>query len=168
METKTNSRFIVNRQERSILVSREFEAPLPLVWRAYTESEILDQWWAPLPWKARTKKMDFAVGGYWLYAMVGPDNEKHWARVDFTAIEKHKQFTANMAFSDEEGNLNTALPISKSVNVFTKTDNGTLVEFKMFYVSEKDIQTVIDMGMEQGILACIEQLNTLFEEKKIK
>ena len=37
----------------------------------------------------------------------------------------------------------------------------------MFYLNEKDLQTVIDMGMEPGILACIEQLNTLLEENKI-
>jgi len=167
METKSKGQFTVDREERSILVSREFNAPLQLVWRAYTESEILDQWWAPLPWRARTKKMNFTVGGYWLYAMVGPDNEKHWARVDFTSIDPQKQFQANVAFCDENGNLNPALPIFKGINDFTGTATGTLVEYKMFYLNEKDLQTVIDMGMEPGILACIEQLNTLLEENKI-
>ena len=47
-------------------VVRQFDAPVEQVWRAWTESELLDQWWAPLPWKAKTKKMDFREGGSWL------------------------------------------------------------------------------------------------------
>lgn len=34
---------------------REFEANLSLVWKAWTEAEMLDQWWAPKPWKCETK-----------------------------------------------------------------------------------------------------------------
>ncbi len=63
--------------KRKITVTRHFDASPELVWRAWTESELLDQWWAPQPWKAETKFLSFKVGGYWLYAMVGPDNSKH-------------------------------------------------------------------------------------------
>ena len=61
--------FSVNKENNTINVKRVFAAALPLVWDAYTNSEILDQWWAPKPWKARTKTMDFREGGHWLYAM---------------------------------------------------------------------------------------------------
>jgi uncharacterized protein YndB with AHSA1/START domain len=49
--------FVVDKSNNIITVKREFAAELPLVWDAYTKSEILDQWWAPKPWKARTKTM---------------------------------------------------------------------------------------------------------------
>jgi uncharacterized protein YndB with AHSA1/START domain len=65
-------------KQKSITVSREFDAPLASVWRAYTETELLDQWWGPAPWHAETKTMNFVPGGYWLYAMVSPDGQKHW------------------------------------------------------------------------------------------
>jgi hypothetical protein len=45
--------FAVDRDNRKINVEREFSAPLPLVWAAWTESELLDQWWAPKPWQAK-------------------------------------------------------------------------------------------------------------------
>ena len=54
--------FSIDRENKTITVKREFEAELPLVWDAYTQSEILDQWWAPRPWKARTKTMGFQEG----------------------------------------------------------------------------------------------------------
>ena len=70
--------FTVNKENNSVQVTREFNADLPLVWEAWTNPEILDQWWAPKPYQTKTKSMDFRVGGVWLYAMVSPENETHW------------------------------------------------------------------------------------------
>ena len=49
---------------KKITVEREFEASVEDVWRAWTEKELLDQWWAPKPYKARTKTIDFREGGH--------------------------------------------------------------------------------------------------------
>lgn len=154
-------------KEKIIRVSREFNAPVELVWKAYTESKILDQWWGPSPWRAETKFHDFSVGGYWLYAMVGPDNERHWGRMNYLSVEKHKNFHLEDAFCDEKGNVNTDLPVSKGSNTFTPTANGTRVEFKMTYSTEDQIQQLIEMGFEQGITICMEQLNDLLINEKI-
>ncbi len=154
-------------KEKSILVSREFNAPVELVWRAFTESEILDQWWAPAPWRAETKFQDFSVGGFWLYAMVSPENEKHWGRMNYLSIDTHKNFHLEDVFCDEDGNPNLELPVSKGSNEFTATATGTLVEFKMSYSTEEQLQKIIEMGFEQGITACLEQLNQLIIHAKI-
>jgi uncharacterized protein YndB with AHSA1/START domain len=167
MITTNQTQVIKNFKEKSILVTREFDAPLENVWRAYTESELLEQWWAPHPWRAETQTMNFAVGGYWLYAMVSPENEKHWGRMDYVAIDYHKRFDLKDSFCDEGGNLNTALPVSTGATIFTKTPSGTLVEFKMNYASEDDVHKLIEMGFEQGIILSLEQLALLFSQNKI-
>lgn len=154
-------------KEKTILVSREFNAPVELVWKAFTEKEILDQWWGPSPWRAETKYQDFSEGGYWLYAMIGPDNEKHWGRMNYLSINKHKNFELEDVFCDENGILNTALPVSRGVNEFTALNGNTRVEFKMTYSSDEQIKMLIDMGFEQGITACFEQLNQLLINHKI-
>jgi uncharacterized protein YndB with AHSA1/START domain len=59
-----------------LIVTREFDANSDLVWKAWTTAELLDQWWAPKPYRAETKSLDFREGGVWLYAMVSPENEK--------------------------------------------------------------------------------------------
>lgn len=51
--------FSVDRGNVRILVEKEFAAPLALVWRSWIDSTLLDQWWAPKPWRAKTKSMDF-------------------------------------------------------------------------------------------------------------
>ena len=48
--------FIVDNQNNTINIKREFAADRPTVWDCYTKSEILDQWWMPMPWKSRTKR----------------------------------------------------------------------------------------------------------------
>ena len=62
---------------KKMFVTREFAGTLEDVWEAWTDSNILDQWWAPKPWKAKTKTMDFREGGFWLYSMIGPDGSEH-------------------------------------------------------------------------------------------
>jgi uncharacterized protein YndB with AHSA1/START domain len=153
---------------RSITVAREFDAPPALVWRAYTEAGLLDQWWGPAPWRAETKRMNFTVGGHWLYAMVSPEGERHWGRMNYLAIRPHRSIGIEDAFCDENGNINTALPVSKGDLVFTPTAAGTRVEFRMVYQQESDLRTIVEMGFEQGITACLDQLDGLLRQGKVR
>ncbi len=165
MENKTQ--VIKDFKERSILVSREFNAPLKNVWRAYTEGKLLDQWWGPAPWHAETKLLDFTAGGFWLYAMVSPEGEKHWGRMNYLSINPHKSYDIEDVFCDENGNVISELPTSKGQIVFSETENGTRVDFKMIYQTESDLQKIVEMGFEQGISICLDQLESMINENKI-
>ena len=149
---------------RSILVAREFSAPLADVWRAYTEPELLDRWWGPAPWRAETKTMNFSPGGYWLYAMVGPENQRHWARMNYIAISHHRSIELADAFCDENGSVNHELPVSQGHMTFAATANGTRVEFKMVYATEEALRQIVEMGFAEGITACFDQLEALLAE----
>lgn len=76
--------FTVDKANNQIRVKRSFNAPLDLVWAAWTNPEILEQWVAPKPWWAETKTKDFREGGFWHYAMI---KEKHWSRYDYQKIK---------------------------------------------------------------------------------
>jgi uncharacterized protein YndB with AHSA1/START domain len=167
MGGSNKTQVIKDLKERSILVSREFDAPVTDVWRAFTESELLDQWWAPAPWRAETKSMDFSPGGFWLYAMISPENKKHWGRMNYIAIKHLKSYDAEDCFCDEEGKINPDLPVSRGRNLFTETNTGTRVEFKLIYPTEASLQQIVEFGFEQGITICFNQLETLFELNKI-
>ena len=58
-----NMDFVVDKQTKTVSITKEFAFELSLVWDAYTKPELLDQWWAPKPLASRTKVMDFRVGG---------------------------------------------------------------------------------------------------------
>jgi len=162
----SQTKVVKDLKEKSILVAREFNATVVNVWRCYTEAELLDQWWGPAPWRAETKTLKFEVDGFWLYAMVSPEGQKHWGIMNYKAIERFKSITLEDAFCDEEGILNKELPVSKGAMIFTSTTNGTLVEFKMTYTTEEQLKTIVEMGFEQGITTCLEQLAHLLAKLK--
>jgi uncharacterized protein YndB with AHSA1/START domain len=161
MSSHTKTQVSKNLDEKTILVTRSFNAPLASVWRAYTERELLDQWWGPEPWRAETKFMNFREGGYWLYAMVGPDGTRHWARMNYLNIIPHRVIEGEDGFCDENGVMNTALPVNQWVNTFIETPTGTTVEHKLTFATLEGLQTIVEMGFEQGISIGLDQLETL-------
>ena len=158
MERLSKTEVITNLRKKSILVSRIFDAPVEKVWQAHSQNEILDQWWGPAPWRAETKTMNFTAGGYWLYAMVSPDGQKHWGRMNYLAIDPFKSIDIEDGFCDEDGILNNEMPVSKGQIVFTTEENRTKVEFKVIFPTESDVEKTIEMGFEQGIAICQDQL----------
>lgn len=151
--------FLVDKENKQVKVEREFDAPLNLVWAAWTQSEILDQWWAPKPWKTETKEMNFAEGGYWLYAMKGPEGEVHWCRNDYETINPLKSFSGFDAFCDEEGNINPDFPRSKWTNAFAENNGSTTVTVLVSYDQLSDLEKIIEMGFKEGFTAALENLD---------
>ncbi|TDQ79335.1 SRPBCC family protein [Sphingobacterium yanglingense] len=166
MKSNLSFDYTVNKDEKTIHMVREFEANLQLVWEAWTKAELLDQWWGPEPYRAETKVMDFQVGGYWLYAMVSPEDDKHWAKADFVSIENKKSFTMKGGFSDENGVINLDFPQNEWKNTFIPKDKGVSVEILLTYHSVKDLETEIEMGFLEGMAVDFQQLDALLTRLK--
>jgi uncharacterized protein YndB with AHSA1/START domain len=164
MTTKNQTVLSKDLENKKIKVVREFAAPLEDVWAAWTDASLLDQWWAPKPWKAITKSMDFREGGYWLYCMTGPNGEQSWDRVDFITIESQKLFIVENYFCDETGNKNSAMPSMHWRNRFYKSQEGTKVEVEITFAEKSDLEKIIEMGFEAGFTAALENLDELLEK----
>lgn len=162
MNTQINTDF----ENFTFQAKREFDAPVSLVWRAYTEKELLDQWWAPKPWKAETKTMDFYPEGKWVYEMVGPDGERHGAIQVFKEIVFEKYFSGIDAFTDDQGNINESMPVATWKNSFLPTDNGTLVIVDAIYPNKEALEFVIKMGMDKGVSMAHDNLTELINKIK--
>ncbi|UKN01208.1 SRPBCC domain-containing protein [Paracrocinitomix mangrovi] len=154
-------------KENVLTVERTFNAPIKLVWRAWTEAELLDQWWAPTPWKSETAKMDFSEGGSRLYAMVGPEGEKHWGLTEFTSIKPVTHFSGQDVFCDENGEPNREMPVAKFSNDFNENNNQTTVIMVTHYASADDLKTVIEMGMKEGLTMALNQLEDILLTQKV-
>ncbi|MGQ3013846.1 MAG: SRPBCC domain-containing protein [Flavobacteriales bacterium] len=155
--------FTADKENNKIKVDREFAAPATTVWAAWTQSELLDQWWAPKPWQARTKRMDFRNGGTWLYAMVGPQGEEHWVLAAYSGIVEGREFSAEDAFCDSEGRINDALPRSVWHNTFEDKGDSTVVHIEISYKSLKDLEATMEMGFKEGFTAGLENLDHYLE-----
>jgi len=164
---KNNSlfNFTVNKENNTVNVEREFAAGIDLVWDAWTKSEILDQWWAPKPYKNVTKLMDFREGGMWLYYMISPQNEKHWCKNDYLKIDPKNSYTGLDAFCDENGVTNKDFPRTQWTNTFSESNNITLVTIVAQYESLMDIEKIIEMGFKEGFTMALENLEAYLKQQ---
>lgn len=153
--------FLVDKEKNTITVIREFNAGKALVWDCYTKKELLDQWFAPKPLSTKTKSMDFREGGHWHYAMVEPNGTAYWGWTDFLKIEELDYYTTLDAFSNEEGEINAQLPRAGWKVSFRDKDENALVETVVTYKSLNDLETVINMGMREGMMTTLEKLDEL-------
>jgi uncharacterized protein YndB with AHSA1/START domain len=146
---------------KKLFVVRDFEAPIDLVWKAWTDSKILDKWWAPKPWQARTQSMDFREGGSWLYSMVGPEGEQSFCRCDYFTIIPEQQFSGDDMFCDEKGNKNTEFPIMHWKVEFFEAEGGTRVQVEITFDSIEDLEKIVEMGFKEGFTAAHGNLDEL-------
>jgi PhnB protein len=147
-------------------VTRYFNDIPQNVWDAWTQPAMLQQWWAPKPWRAETKSMDFRAGGRWMYVMVGPDNARHCCRADYTEVSPIERFTGIDGFCDEEGNMLPNFPPTTWHNTFSADGEGTVVTVTMEFSSPEALQAILQMGFREGFTMAHENLDALLESRR--
>lgn len=148
---------------KRILVERHFDASVELVWKTWTDSSLLDQWWAHSPWKAKTKFLNFKEGGYWHYCMVGPEGQAMWARLDYEKVKIHICYSAKDSFCDEDGNINKEFPGSSWDVAFSASGSGTKVNVVTSYGSVEELEAIVKMGFHEGFAMAHDNLDKLLK-----
>ncbi|GIZ08154.1 SRPBCC domain-containing protein [Flavobacterium sp. UMI-01] len=157
--------FTQDLDNKKLYVKRSFKAPLEFVWKAWTEADLMEQWWAPKPYKAIVKSMDFSEGGHCLYYMLSPEGDRHWCRVDYLKINHHQNFSLKDAFCDENGVPSTEHPSMHWYNQFEFLEDKTQVNIEISFEKVEDIQKIIEMGFKEGFTASLENLDAYIEQK---
>ena len=153
----------VDKAAQKVYISREFAAPLPLVWDAYTRQDILDKWWAPKPFSSMTKVMDFEVGGRRFYAMVSPEGMERWAVQRFTSITPKTNFKYANNFADKDENLE--IPGSDWDITFSEESDITTVRTTIYNESLERLEKMIEMGFREGYGMIMNNLEELLGEQ---
>lgn len=156
--------FRIDKENKKIYITREFNALLEQVWKAWTTASILEQWFAPKPWRAESKEMNFREGGSWLYCMVGPTGERHWAGVEFIKIDEFKSYQAEDYFCDENGNKNPEFSGMRWNNNFSFSGNKTKVDIIISFDTLEDLEKIIAMGFKEGFTAAHANLDDYFNK----
>ncbi|SEW41529.1 Uncharacterized conserved protein YndB, AHSA1/START domain [Chryseobacterium wanjuense] len=150
-------------ESNTVYVMKIYHADVSKVWNYFTKAELLDQWWAPKPWKCETKKQDFKEGGVWLYSMVGPEGERHYAQVKYREIMEHRSFDGTDTFCDENGNVNPDFPEAKWLFGFTGVEEGTKVTVNIHFSSTEAMKQLLEMGFEEGFKMGLNQLEEILK-----
>jgi len=150
--------FNVDKAAKKVFITREFNAGQSLVWDAFTKAELLDQWGAPAPMRAKTKYMDFKVGGRRFYAMISPDGQEGWALQRFTSITPKTNFKLYNSFADKDEN--PELPGSEWDYTFSEQDGITTVNISIFNESLERMERLAD-GAVKGLAVMFTKLDDI-------
>ena len=166
MKSNLLMNFTVDKENKTVNIKREFDASLSNVWSAWTEAEILDQWWAPAPFKSKTTSMEFKEGGKRLYAMVSPEGDERWSFFQYTSISPKTNFKHSSTFCDAEGNPNSIFGSSYWDLTFSEKGDLTVVDIAIKRDSLEELEKIIEMGFKEGITATMQSLDKIFEARK--
>ena len=131
--------------DEQILITREFDAPRHLVYRAWTTPELVRRWWTADRGDATTVEIDLRVGGRWRYVMVTPGGFEVAFHGEYREIVPNERIVSTEVY---EG-----MPDGEALNTatFTERDGRTTVTILVQHRSKEDRDGHIASGMEDGL-----------------
>lgn len=152
----------VDKSARTLVLERTFNAPRELLFKAFSDAEMLTKWWGPREWPTAVKHMDFSVGGSWLYCMNGPDGAESWGKGAFQEIVPPEKIVTRDSFSDADGNDSTEMPSMLVTFSFSDLSaNRTKLSITTEFASADDMEQLAEMGMVQGWSESLDKLEEL-------
>ncbi|WP_077325411.1 SRPBCC family protein [Virgibacillus siamensis] len=142
---------------RTLVMERVCNAPKDLVFKAFSESEHLENWWGPEGWETETRKFEFVPDGEWHYCMRCTDKkqgdfygQESWGKTIYKEINVPKKIVYTDVFSDEMGNSANDLPVIQVTIDFIEQEGKTKLILQSQFESIEALQKVIDMGVVEG------------------
>ena len=145
----------VNEKER-LVITRVFDAPRALVWEAWTNPKYVMQWWGPKGFTAPVCKIDFRVGGKFLFCMKSPDGQEGWNGGEYHEIVLHEKIVYSMYFADSNGNKvdpaefgmeHEAIEDARDVVIFEDFGNG---QTKLTLIGNETMEDAKNSGQLEG------------------
>jgi uncharacterized protein YndB with AHSA1/START domain len=103
--SSTKNSEATNTATHELVITRIFDAPRELVWKAWTEPEHLMRWWGPKNFTSPTCKIDLRVGGKYLYCMRSPEGQEFWSTGIYREIVPPERLVVTDSFADKDGNV---------------------------------------------------------------
>ena len=128
-----------------ILITREFDAPRHLVYRAYTTPELIKRWWAGQRGEVTSAEVDLRPGGTWRYVMIANGGFEVAFHGEYKEIIPDERIVTTDVF---EGMPDAA---ALTTATFTETGGRTLLSVLVEHSSQANRDAHINSGMEGGM-----------------
>lgn len=145
----------------TLVIVAEFEASPDRVWELWENPRMLERWWGPPTFPATFSRHEFVVGGESRYFMTGPSGETPhgWWRIDLLDKPHRLDFANGLAGDDGEPAPGIE-PMAGSV-IFEAIALGTRMTAVTRFISVEQMETMLTMGMEEGMSLAIGQIDAL-------
>ena len=148
MATTSGTARVTLPADHQILITREFDAPRHLVWRAYTEPELIKRWWAGQRGTVTSVEVDLRVGGRWRYVMVADGGFEVGFHGEYREIVRDERLVNTEAYEgipDPDGNA------ALVTVTLTEKEGRTVLEALVEHRDQAGRDAHVNSGMEVGM-----------------
>lgn len=155
----SKNNLVVNRDERAFTMSRVFDAPRELVWKACTDPELVPKWWGLRNNTTIVDKMDLRVGGVWRYIEKDAEGNEYAFNGVFKEVEAPERLAYTFEFEPMAGHIST------DTITFEELPGGkTKMTARTTFDTLEDLEGMLQSGMEGGATESWDQLEELLAE----
>jgi uncharacterized protein YndB with AHSA1/START domain len=137
--------------DEQILITREFDAPRHLVYKAWTTPELVRRWWPGLRGEMTIAEIDLRVGGRWRYVMVASGGFEVAFHGEFREIVPNERIVNTEVYEMPDAPPLPAEDEPLNIVTFTEVDGRTALELLVQCSSREIRDIIIDSGMEAGM-----------------
>jgi uncharacterized protein YndB with AHSA1/START domain len=151
-------------------ITRVFDAPRELVWKAWTDPKYVMQWWGPKGFTCPTCKIDFRVGGKFLISMKSPDGQEFYNGGEYHEIVPHEKIVSSMYFADANGNKveaaelgieHTAIEDAYDATLFEDMGNG---QTKLTFIGNETAEDAKASGQAEGWNQILDKIDAVIAD----
>ena len=144
--------------DEQILITREFDAPRHLVYKAWTTPELVKRWWNAKRGEVTVAEIDLRVGGTWRFVMVTPDGLEVGFHGEYSEIAPNERIVSTEVFEGLPEGVTEEQAATLNTATFTENDGRTTLTILVQAASKESRDAIIQSGMEAGLQDALDLL----------
>jgi uncharacterized protein YndB with AHSA1/START domain len=144
--------------DEQILITREFDAPRHLVYKAWTTPELVRQWWHAKRGEVTTCEIDLRPGGKWRYVMMADGGFEVGFHGEYREIAPNERIVSTEVYEGMPEGVDAEAEAALNTVTFTEVDGRTTVEILVEHRTKEGRDAQIDSGMEDGLQDALDLL----------
>jgi len=165
MATKNQTKITAEPGKHEVIITREFDAPRELVFKAFTDPKLVTQWWGPRYLKTTLKTFEPKNGGNWNFIQTAPDGRSFHFHGVFHEVLAPERIIQTFEFDDHPEKGHVAMETAKFESL---PGDRTRVTRQYVFQTVADRDSMIQSGMEKGVYEGNERLDEIFEKQLVK
>jgi uncharacterized protein YndB with AHSA1/START domain len=149
-------------EKLTLTVTAEYDVSAERAWELWNDPRQLERWWGPPTYPATVEAHDLSVGGAVTYFMTSPEGERYhgWWRV--LDVEPPRHLLVEDGFADEFGQPQAGMPNTiMQVTISERPGDGVIITIESTFSSVAAMEQLLTMGMEEGLLAAMSQIDAI-------
>lgn len=153
----SKNNLVIDKEKKEIQMSRVFDAPAELLWKAHTDPKLITQWWGPRKYETIVETMDVRVGGTWRFINRGEDGQDHAFYGEYKALQEPVSITWTFNYEP----IGPGHEITETMQFEELEPGKTQIKTVSRFNSIEDLEGMVQSGMEEGAVETWDRLSEL-------